>query len=184
MTTVACHHTLTELLLFLGSKANQVEPFKRMAGVMLSVKDIADIHRLNHCFVTQTTPETVGVSLTGDSDPTPTSKALRNQGLSWSLHVLEGPYSWCLSAVYITGTVVAGCPPFVSIKSAIWGVGSDEEGATEEERLAKQLSYAALVLDSIIYCFCPLVFSLILRVLQRRQLLARCDPTRERTAAG
>ena len=36
---------------------------------------------------------------------TPTSKALRQQGLRWAQHILEGPITWIFSAAYILVTV-------------------------------------------------------------------------------
>jgi len=175
VSTVACHHTLTELLLYLGRKANESAPFKKMAGVVVSTKDIDDIARLNHNFVTLTTPETVGATLDGEKHPTPVSNNLRKQGRTWALHVLEGPHAWLLSAAYILGTVVSGYPPFFAIKKCVWGDGTEDVNGvtTITEHKYDWLKYVALTLDSIVYIFLPLLFSLLLRLLSRRQLFAR-----------
>lgn len=50
---------------------------------------------------------------------TPTSKQLRDQGHRWAQHVLEGPISWMLSALYIAGTVVGGGTPLTGIVAII-----------------------------------------------------------------
>lgn len=174
--TVACHHTLTELLLFLGRKANESDEMRKKAGVLLSTKDLEDICRLNENFIENTVPETIGATLSGEERATPVSQALRKQGRQWALHVLEGPHSWCLSAIYILVTVTFSSPPFLMIKNAIWGDGSNEldDSIEKGQNTSDRLKYAALVLDSVVYMFLPLLFSLILRIVQGRSLMARC----------
>eukprot|EP00897_Mesotaenium_endlicherianum_P003173 jgi/Mesen1/2884/ME000175S02040 len=50
-----------------------------------------------------------------------------------------------------------------------WGVRLCQTGGTEE----KVVAYVAHAFDALLYCFLPLVFSLLLRLLQGRQLWAR-----------
>ena len=50
---------------------------------------------------------------------TATSKKLRAQGRVWAQHVLEGPISWIISAVYIAATVVAGGTPLTALVMGI-----------------------------------------------------------------
>ena len=46
------------------------------------------------------------VPMNGRIKDTPTSAALRKQGRHWAQHVLEGPISWIVSALYIAITVI------------------------------------------------------------------------------
>jgi len=175
VSTVACHHTLTELLLYLGRKGNESAPFKKMAGVMVSHKDIDDIARLNQNFIVATAPETVGATLEGEKHPSTISKNLQKQGRTWALHILEGPHSWLLAAAYILGTVVSGYPPMLSIKNAVWGDGTEDVNgiSTITDDKYEWIKYISLTLDSFIYMFLALHFSLLLRLFSGRQLFAR-----------
>jgi len=168
VSTVACHHTLTELLLSFARRADASPPaFKAHAGLLLSQSDIGDIERLNRSFIVNTASDTVGACRDGRKRPTAISKDLERQGRQWALHILEGPHSWILSALYIFGTVITAHPLFLSIKVAIWGEKKEAEEGTDN------LHFIALALDALLYCFLPLVFSLLLRLLSRRELFAR-----------
>jgi len=94
---------------------------------------------------------------------------LREVGRKWALHVLEGPYSWCLSAAYILATVISGCPLFLSLAEVVIRAAANDPDALLPDRL----KYSMLALDSVFYCFLPLCFSMLLRVIQGRELLAR-----------
>ena len=60
----------------------------------------------------------------------PARAALLSQGDRWAQHVLEGPISWIMSAVYIAATVVSGYTPLSAAVLAVqygvsgsWGSG-------------------------------------------------------------
>ena len=57
---------------------------------------------------------------------------LRSQGSRWAMHVLEGPISWILSALYIASTVIAGGTPLSAISNAVAASGG---GGAEQESL-------------------------------------------------
>jgi hypothetical protein len=169
ISTVSAHHSLSELLLYLGKKACRADAdFRTAMGFKFSAANVLDIVRLNDSLVSSGAPSLVGfdaarrrLSAT-DSQEGP----LRDQGRRWALHILEAPYAWCLSTAYIFGTIVSGKPLFSALRNYYWDTSADAEGQDA-------LTYIALILDSLLYSFLPLIFSLLLRIVQRRPLFAR-----------
>ena len=171
VSTVACHHTLSELLLYLAKRAGREGPdFRAHTGFTLPAADVADIVRLNQSLVQKAVPSLVGYDATGKEVSSPQADALRRQGSAWALHILETPFAWCLSTAYIFGTIVSGYPLFSALRrrfAALDGpVGPGSRGG-------EFLTWLCLILDCVLYSFLPLVFSVLLRIAQRRPLSAR-----------
>ena len=167
VSTVSCHHTLSELLLYLGKKASRADAgFRAATGFKFSAADIADIARLNDSLVSSGAPSLVGVDAGGRPLPESQEATLRAQGGRWALHILETPYAWCLSTAYIFGTIISGKPLFSALRHYYWDDGVPSDGQTA-------LTYIALIIDSLLYSFLPLFFSILLRIVQGRPLTAR-----------
>jgi len=164
VSTVAAHHVLTELLLYLAEHVvcDEDVQFIKATGNRFRKEDVKDLYRLNRDCCVKAIPNILGRDLDGKKAETNTHKTLTQKGRFWALHVLEGPYSWCLSAAYIFGTVVSGYPIFTGIMR---GITHDEEPSW--------LRYLLLAFDSLLYSFLPLFFSMILRLLQGREQFAR-----------
>jgi hypothetical protein len=164
LSTVAFHQTLSELLLFLARSAvSDSGALKRVAGLKLELEDVKDLSRLNACCALSDIPDIVGFTAEGVPNDTVMHDSLKHQGRRWALHILEGPYSWCLSAAYICVTVIWGHPLFLSIAQLVH----------QPFELPERVKYFMLALDAVLYSFLPLFFSLLLRLAQGRDLLAR-----------
>ncbi|EKX36351.1 hypothetical protein GUITHDRAFT_155261 [Guillardia theta CCMP2712] len=164
VSTVAAHHVLTELLLYLAEHVvcDEDVQFIKAAGNRFRKEDVKDLYRLNRDCCVKAIPNILGCDLNGGKMPSATHEKLVRKGRFWALHVLEGPYSWCLSAMYIFGTVVSGYPIFTGIM----------RGVTHDTG-PEWLKYLLLAFDSLLYSFLPLFFSMILRLLQGREQFAR-----------
>jgi hypothetical protein len=169
VSTVSAHHTLSELLLYLGKKACRGDAdFRSAMGFKFSTADVLDIVRLNDSLVSSGAPSLVGFDGARQKLPAVESQAgpLRAQGRRWALHILETPFAWCLSTAYIFGTIISGKPLFSALRNHYWDKSIDTKGQDA-------LTYIALILDSLLYSFLPLFFSFLLRIVQRRPLFAR-----------
>jgi len=161
--------TLTEILLFMArNAASQNSQFAAISGIKFQSEDIADLYHLNSACV-DGLAQIVGFDVNANPLVTRLNNSLRDVGRQWALHVLEGPYSWCLSAAYILATVISGFPLFLSLARVAHGAAANDPDAL----LPEGLKYSMLVLDAVFYCFLPLCFSMLLRVMQGRELLAR-----------
>lgn len=148
------------------------DQLKRAAGLKLEIEDIHDMSRLNNCSALCDIPEIVGFNAEGVPKDTTMHDSLKRQGRRWALHVLEGPHSWCLSAAYICVTVIWGHPIFLSVAQLVHQAMREGEEEKDNE-LPETVKYFMLALDSVLYSFLPLFFSLLLRLVQGRELLAR-----------
>ena len=179
ISAVACHQTCTELLLYLARKAVAASDtdaaFASAAGLTLESEDLGDLHRLNVACTQHALPEIVGFNADGSARPSAVNDSLKRQGRQWALHILEGPHSWCLSAAYIFVSVIWGKPIWLSLAGLINSAVEDGRSTDGSERVefADHAKRMVLVADAFFYCFLPLFFALVLRVVQRRQLLAR-----------
>lgn len=172
VSTIAFHQTLTELLLYLARRAafqSKESGFAAIVGLKFQSEDIADLHQLNRACVEEAVPKLVGFDVEANPIKSDLHDDLRATGRRWALHVLEGPYSWCLSAFYILATVISGYSLFLSMAEVAIKAAARDQNAT----LPQEIKYLMLILDGVFYCFLPLFFSLLLRVLQGRELLAR-----------
>lgn len=172
VSTVAFHQTLTEVLLYLARRAvseSKDSGFAAVAGLKFSFEDTVDLYSLNRACAEEGLPRIVGFDAATNPVKSQLHDSLRATGRKWALHVLEGPYSWCMSFIYILATVILGYPFFLSVAEAASKAAARNQDAT----LPEGLKHFMLALDGVFYCFLPLFFSLVLRALQGRELLAR-----------
>ncbi|GAQ85582.1 putative type II Glutamine amidotransferase [Klebsormidium nitens] len=156
---VATHQTLTELMLFLARQMQVNFGLANPLGMRLSIKDVRDVEAVNQVFG-------VGVGeLTGENPDATVYKDLIAQGRHWGWHILEGPIVWLMCAAYIIGTVTSHFPLFHDIWLLLQlGFGGPAKTT---------LFWWASFVDSLFYLFLPLMMTLLLRLVQRRKLLAR-----------
>lgn len=128
----------------------------------------------------------------GKARDTETSLTLRRQGLHWAQHILEGPISWIMSAMYIAGTVIAGWTPLSAILFAIRQAVDGDASAptvpacdanatsvaaaaagTELATLWTALRYIFATADAALYIFLPIWTTWLIRLWQRRPLMHR-----------
>ena len=124
------------------------------------------------------------------------------QGRKWAQHITEGVTAWLLAAVYILGTVISGFPAFHAIMVRLHTLNEQDccaQGSARQGEGRKRpkecltpaklseagcvlqlpgqhlasVRYVSRGLDALLYVFSPVVACYLLRLLQRRQLLAR-----------
>ena len=103
-------------------------------------------------------------------------KRILEQGRHWADHILEGPISWIMSAIYIAGTVTYGSTPISAIYTNSVGgpnithtVNADGSFTYHVEGRGWE-GYCIGAADAIIYIFLPIWTTWLLRILQRRPL--------------
>ena len=107
--------------------------------------------------------EIVGSDLGAELD-TETGRSLRRQGYLWAQHVLEGPLSWIISALYILITVLCHQTPLGLLLLEL---------PYQDGRPPEALSHATAVADAFIYAFLPWWTTVLIRLFERRTLLHR-----------
>ena len=120
ISVAATHQLLTQILLYLMFNCRVPDSdgqckLQTTAGstfVMEEVQELAVLNELNIDALKELVGEAHDNPKEGRAPKitdTPTSAMLRDQGRRWSQHVLEGPYSWLLSALYAPSPTFA--PP-------------------------------------------------------------------------
>ena len=177
---VATHTLLTHLLIFTMNHLAET----RLAGSTFEVEEVRELAAFHDSHI-EAVKAIVGVDDSGKPKRTNASEMLRAQGHRWSQHILEGPISWILSAVYIAATVIAGATPLSTLVAALVD-GSNSASPTTCVALNASLTsapevdiattirrYAVGVADAFVYIFLPIWTTWLLRLLQCRPLLHR-----------
>jgi hypothetical protein len=170
-TVAAMHHTLTQLLFTLSRQLLQAFPeaTESPLGMQLSRDELTLLDNLEANLFLQECGEIVGVAPSGQPRPTPTSRGLEREGRRWAQHVLEAPLAWGIQALYILISVSFGIPLMQTLLRQVLGI-VPMMGAGEIGTLLKALALAA---DVGLYIFGPWLWTLLLRQVQGRPLLAR-----------
>jgi len=170
ISVAATHQLLTHVLLGLMSSLGGVRPdlFPR---AKLVAKELSSLCGSGHM---EAIKEIVGDDQMSD---TPTGASLRREGQRWAQHVLEGPYSWIMSAIYILATVLAGYTPLSAAlraaRPSMLEVPATAGAEASESDAYVALRYVVAIIDSIIYAFLPWWTTVLLRLVQRRPWLHR-----------
>jgi len=143
LTTAATHQLLTEVLLKIARAAPSED-------VALSYDDLDDLAHLTHTSVERD----LSILCSGTHDAASVGKA-------WGDHVVEPLVAFTAALVYILVTVTCGLPVAHAIAAACG--------------LAQGSGWNHVILfgDALLYAFFTVVFSLFLRLMQGRTLLAR-----------
>jgi hypothetical protein len=162
----AAQATLTELLLYLAKRLQQRFPGREGAlGMTLTSTDLTTLERVKDDFIDRSVIPIVGTTVSGDPINSPTHrKLLRNSG-KWALHVTETPLAWGIHALYIIISVGFQVPLVQTLFRAIFAVA--------HLSIPGWLLPAIVLADIAIYIFGPWLWTLGLRYLQGRPLLAR-----------
>lgn len=87
---------------------------------MEEAQELAELNRINLSAISDIIG---GPAETADGKleivETEVSQQLREQGRRWADHVLEGPISWIMSAIYICVTVIYGATPLSALLDAV-----------------------------------------------------------------
>ncbi|GIL76244.1 hypothetical protein Vretifemale_5725 [Volvox reticuliferus] len=166
---VALHQTLSELLAFLvvRMRMTSVCASGRPLGMILSKDDMVDLRSVRDRFIDVSAPQLTGYDAEGRPYKSQHHFNLVQQGRRWALHVIESPTAWVLSLIHILATVVSGWPVVYAVVHGIC------LGAKATHAVDLALSKIALVIDSVIYMFLPIIYAVLLRAIQRRPLWHR-----------
>jgi hypothetical protein len=122
----ATHQLLTQILLYVMVYLRHFDAdgvFSKTCGSSYVREEVHELAQLNEANIGAVREIIGGPVEMPDGKmqivDTPTSSELRAQGRRWAQHVLEGPISWMLSAIYIAGTVVGGGTPLTLIVAGI-----------------------------------------------------------------
>jgi hypothetical protein len=161
----AAQATLTELLLYLAKRLRAEFPSHQGAfGMALTAADLTTLERTKDEFIYRA-ESIVGTTVNGDLNRSSDHQQLIQTSQKWAWHILETPVVWGIHALYIIITVGLSIPLVQTTARLLFGVVN--------------LSVPALLLpllifaDILIYIFGPWLWSLGLRSLQHRPLLAR-----------
>jgi hypothetical protein len=166
VSVAATHQLLTHVLLSLMRSLGGSRPdlFPRARPV---AAELATLCGASHLAALR---EIVGDDQLTD---TPTGARLRREGRRWAQHVLEGPLSWILSALYILITVVSGYTPLSAILLAARPAFDSLTTGTSDPASYVAVGYIFGVLDAAIYAFLPWWTTVLLRLVERRPWLHR-----------
>ena len=167
----AMHHTLTQLLFNLSRQVLQAFPDDRdpPLGMPLSREQLKLLDTSETEALLREIRDIVGVDKQGQPQPTATHRHLVRGGRRWAMHVLETPLAWAIHAIYILITLELRMPLVQTLMRNLAG----ENLWTASTLPAILLRESALVADVAVYIFGPWLWTIALRWLQRRPLLAR-----------
>lgn len=173
VSVAATHQTLTELLFYLTYQMHLSFANGRPLGMNLSLEDLLRLEGINSEFLHQSVPELMGVSTTGEIQKTRLHRQLIQGGRKWALHIIETPLAWAIQALYVLITVGWAIPFDHTIPLAqtlfkgIFSICRLPQNVVE--LFIPWLTGA----DIVIYIFGAWFWTLGLRLVQKRQLLAR-----------
>jgi hypothetical protein len=171
----ATHQTLTELLFYLARQMHLAFPKTRPLGMTLSLEELLVLERTENEFLHQTITEILGATTTGQVQKTRLHRQLIQNGRRWAMHITEVPLAWGLQALYVLITVGWAIPFGYSIplfqtlfRGLLLGCQISQEAL-----IARIAMPCLMLLDIAIYIFGVWFWTLGLRLVQKRQLLAR-----------
>jgi hypothetical protein len=171
----ATHQTLTELLFYLTRQMQLAFPNQHPFGLTVSPECLLVLQGLEDEFFLQTATDILGTNPQGEANPTRIHRQIGEAGRRWALHITEAPLAWGIHALYILITVGWAIPFGYSIPLAQTLMkGTLVVGHLPATTpLARALLADCLLLDIGIYIFGPWLWTLGIRLVQGRQLLAR-----------
>jgi hypothetical protein len=168
-TVAAMHQTLTELLFCLCRQVQQAFPDQRPLGLRLRPEALLALETMEDQLLVNDVREIIGADEAGQPRPSAVSRRLVREGRQWAWHVLETPTAWLIHGLYVVGSLGWGMPLFRSLTLALLPLA----GLAEAEGAGALLLALSLPADAALYILGPWCWTLGLRLLQRRQPLAR-----------
>ena len=171
----ATHQTLTELLFYLTRQMQLTFPGQRPLGMTLSPEGMLVLQGMEDEFFLQSAVDILGANTLGEAQPTRLHRQIIEGGQRWALHITEAPLAWGIHALYIVITVGWLIPFGYSIPLAqtLMKGMLMSYNLPATTLLSKGLLTDCVLIDIGIYIFGPWLWTLGLRLVQRRQLLAR-----------
>jgi hypothetical protein len=162
----AAQATLTELLLYLAKRLRQSFPGQYGAFEMtLTAANLETLDRIKAEFIDLSAIPIVGTTASGETSNSSVHRQLRRSGRNWALHVTETPLVWGIQALYVAISAGFKIPLVQTIAHSIF--------ALAHVPVPGLLLPAIVLADVLIYIFGPWFWTLGLRYVQGRPLLAR-----------
>jgi hypothetical protein len=170
----AIHQTLTELLFYITRRMQKYFSEGQPLGMTLSREGLMLLEQENE-FLQQNIAEMVGTSTTGQTQTNRLHQQLIQGGQNWAGHITEAPLAWAIHALYVLITVGWAIPfgyTIPVVHTLLRGVQL-AFGLADTNMVVKILSPIVTVADIAIYIFGAWLWTMGLRLIQKRQLLAR-----------
>ncbi len=161
----AAQATLTELLLYLAKQLRARFPAHQGAfNMALTTSDLLTLEHLKDDFLNRA-ESIVGTTASSELNRSSDHQQLIQSSRKWAWHILETPLAWGIHALYILITVGLQVPLVQTLFRVMFGVAN----LPVPGLLLPLLTLA----DILIYIFGTWLWSLGLRYVQKRPLLAR-----------
>jgi hypothetical protein len=171
----ATHQTLTEILFYLTRQMQLTFPHQNPLGLTLTPEELLVLQGMEGEFFMQSIVDILGATPTGQSQPSRLHRYIVQTGQGWARHITEAPLAWGIHALYIAITVGWTIP----FGYAVPLVQTLARGLLLACHISVSSTLASLVLagctlvDIGVYIFGAWLWTLGLRLIQNRQLLAR-----------
>jgi hypothetical protein len=171
----AMHQTLTELLFHLCRQIQVALPDQQPLGMTLSSTSLLVLENMEDHHFLQSVSEIMGVDVHRRGRSSLLYRKIIESGRRWALHVLEAPLAWTLHALYVLITVGWAIPfgNSMPLMQTLWKGALLAYDMPTDSPLIRLVFIAVASSDLGIYIFGPWIWTLGLRLMQRRQLLAR-----------
>jgi len=174
-TVAATHQCLTELLFHLCRQLQLAFPDQHPFGMTMSTESLLVLENMEDHLFLQSVCDIMGANLQGQAQSSRLYRQIHQSGRRWAQHVLEAPLAWAIHALYILITV-GWAIPFgspIPLLQTLWKGQLLAFGINLHSPLIESLSSSLAIADLGIYIVGPWLWTLALRLLQQRQLLAR-----------
>lgn len=171
----ATHQTLTELLFYLARKMHLAIPNGHPLGLTLSSEKFLVLEQMDNEFLHQSVPDILGITATGQVQRSRLHQQLIQGGRRWALHITETPWAWGIHAMYVLITVGWAIPfgyTIPIIQTLFKGILLANH-ISQDALIARIFAPWVVLVDIAIYIFGAWIWALGLRLIQKRQLLAR-----------
>ena len=171
----ATHQTLTELLFYLSRQLQLAFPGQHPLGLTLSPEELLVLQGLEGEVFLQDMVDILGADMAGQAQPSRLHRQIIQNGQRWARHITEAPLAWGLHALYILVTVGwtipfgYAVPLMQTLAKGLLLVCHISINST----LASLLLAGCTLLDIGIYIFGAWLWTLGLRLIQNRQVMAR-----------
>jgi len=167
LTVAATHALLTQILIYVMHSTRLYMPeHPAICGSQYDIEEVRELEDLD-----RSSTKSVGAIVDAKSA---VNGALCQQGALWAQHVLEGPISQIMIALYIAVTVTLGWTPLSAIAHGVTKVlETDTAAATDDVFGRAWWAYPVGFADAVIYFFLPWWTTVLLRKLQGRPWLHR-----------
>jgi hypothetical protein len=175
LSTAALQQTFTELLLYLAKRMRQRYPNFSPLGMILSPESIFELELIKDDFIYQNVVSIAGTTARIESVESSEREKLVRLGRKWAMHVTETPIVWGIHALYVL--ITAGWAiPFgygIPLAKTLFNLILWVTGLQGDTFLLTFVAPVVTLADIAIYVFGPWLWTLVLRFVQGRQLLAR-----------